>query len=259
MTDPQRIDFEARGYLSLTMNADILTQIQAAFDRSKDHLDDLPNRDDVFITLAEHPDIFPFVHAILSDDIQLRSITGFTAAPRSSGRGWHRETASIQGVNHTRSTLCVEAYIQLDDTPPGGANLMAVPTSYRFESDLPAIARIQDMPHAVALPGQAGSVALLHGNLWQARTRNQSHVSQRFLKLSFVHCWMRQALPVLSAHASDLIGASKNLSQLFGLRDVANAQGYWSGQLETHSSETGIPDRKFSSLKVVGKGSAPNA
>jgi ectoine hydroxylase-related dioxygenase (phytanoyl-CoA dioxygenase family) len=142
---------------------------------------------------------------------------------------------------------------------------MVVPGSHRFKSDLPFpdlpfpdITYIQDMPHAVALPTQAGTVAILHGNLYQARTRNLSDVSQRFLDLTYVHCWMRHALPKLSQHAIDYIGASPNLSQLFALRDVTHASRYWSGQLEGYSPSNGLPDRQFSPLTVVGRGHEPN-
>ena len=98
------------------------------------------------------------------------------------------------------------------------------------------------MPHAVALPGRAGTAVIFHGNLWQARSRNQSTISQRFLNLSYVQCWMRHALPKLSPHAAEKIGDSVTLRQLFAFRDVSSAPGYWSGQLEDYSQATGLPD-----------------
>ena len=62
-------------------------------------------------------------------------------------------------------------------------------------SAFPEIARIEEMPHHVALRVKAGAAVVLHGNLWQAQTRNRSETPQRFLAYSYVHCWMRQALP----------------------------------------------------------------
>ena len=76
MTPQQRIDYEANGYLLLDINSESLSTLRQGFDRSIGHLDDLPNQDDTFIRLAEHPDIFPIVHTITSDEVQLRSLTG---------------------------------------------------------------------------------------------------------------------------------------------------------------------------------------
>ena len=46
--------------------------------------------------------------------------------------------------------------------------------------------------------------------------------------------------------------------QATSLREVSGAPGYWSGQLEGYPSAAGLPDRRFASFKVVGKGTAPN-
>jgi len=260
MTDQQRIDFEAQGYLILDLKHDDLTQLQAAFEHSKDFLDDLPNQDHTFIHLAEHADIFPIVHHILSDQIQLRSLTGITLPPDTLGRGWHREVAGLLGVQHALSTLCVQVFIHLDDGPKDGASLMAVPGSHRFKSDLPFpdITYIQDMPHAVALPSKSGTIAILHGNLWQAHTRNQSDTSQRLLNLTYIQCWMRHALPTLSPQAIEIIEQSPNLCQLFSVRDLSQASGYWHGQLKGYPSSSGLPNRQFAEFTVVGKGNEPN-
>lgn len=260
MTDQQRIDFEAQGYLTLSLEDEELNALKAAFDQAGESLDDLPNQDDAFIFLAEHADIFPIVHTILSDEVQLRCIRGFVQSPDSSGRGWHREVAGLLGVDHALSTLSVQVIIQLDEAPDDGSCLMVVPGSHRFKSDLafPDITYITDMPHAIALPKAAGTISILHGNLWQARTRNQSAVTQRFLDVTYVHCWMRHVLPKLSEQAEDVIRQSQNLCQLFAVRDVTQAAGYWSGQLEGYPEATGLPNRRFSPLKVVGRGTVPN-
>ena len=260
MNNTQRLNYESNGYLSLDISPDDLAQLQDAFDKSKDRLNDLPNCDDTFIYLTENADIFPIVHHILSDDIQLRALTGIIAPPKSPGRGWHREVASLVGVHHSVSTLCIQALIHLDNKPENGADLMTVPGSHRFKSDLqfPDITYIEDMPHSVTLPSKAGTVNILHGNLWQARTQNRSDSPQRFIELTYTHCWMRPDLPPLSLHALEIIQKSSNLSQLFALRDLSNAPGYWSGHVEGYASSNGLPDRQFSPLKVVGKGIVPN-
>ena len=263
MTDAQRLDFEAQGYLVLNTHADTLACLQTAFDRAAQHdrLYDLPNQDSAFIHLAEHPDFFPTVYHILSDDLQLRSTTGLYLPPDSPGRGWHREVASLLGVHHPTSTLCVQVFFHLDDGPQDDALLTVVPGSHRFKSELqfPAITYIEDMPHSVTLPAVAGTAVIVHGNLWQARRRNRGNATQRLLELTYIHCWMRQALPPLSPEAREIVLASHNLSQLFGLKDdITQASSYWHLRIEGYPTSNGLPERRFSPLKVVGKGTVPN-
>ena len=266
MTDDQKVEFEAQGYLVLNgvFDPDELEQMRLAFDRAaeSDGLDDLPNRDDRFIHLAEHPAIFPAVHRILSDDLQVRSLKGTGIPSGAPGRGWRREVGGLLGVHHALSTLSVQVTIHLDDVPERGACISVVPGSHRFRSDLafPDIAHIEEMPHRVGLQVKAGAALLLHGNLWQARNRNRSDASLRLLEITYVHCWMRQALPELSPQVVEGIAPSHNLSQLFGIDvDETHAQGYWGRRVVGYASSTGLPERRFSELKVVGKGVTPNS
>jgi hypothetical protein len=68
---------------------------------------------------------------------------------------------------------------------------------------------------------------------------------------------MRQALPGLSPYATAVVSSTHNLSQLFGIRNTArNASWYWGRKIEGYPSSTGLPERRFSELSVVGKGAA---
>lgn len=264
MTEAQRIQYEAQGYIVVdeVFNPDELSRVRAAFDRAEEvgGLDDLPNRDDLFIRLAEHSILFPLIHRIVGDDVQVRSLRGMRLRPGGAGRGWHREVSGILGVYHPASTLSVQTFLHLDDAPEEGACIAVVPGSHRFKSDLPFpnITYIEEMSHHVALRVKAGTAVVLNGNLWQARTRNRSGVPQRLLEYTCVHCWMRQALPDLSPHATEVASSSHNLAQLFGIRNAEmNANWYWGRRVEGDPPSTGLPERRFSELKVVGKGT-PN-
>lgn len=265
MTEEQKVVYGTQGYLVVegAFAPDELARVRAVFDRAAGDggLGDLPNRDDVFVRLAEHPTVFPVVHRILGDDVQLRALQGMTIAPGGAGKGWHREVAGMLGVDHPASTVCVQVVFHLDDVAEDGACVSVVPGSHRFKPDLgfPEIARIKEMPHHVALRVKAGTAVVLHGNLWQARTRNRSETPQRFLAYAYVHCWMRQALPELSAHAVKVASSTHNLAQLFGLViSHRDARGYWGRKVEGYTPSTGLPERHFSGLKVVGKGVVPN-
>lgn len=265
VTEEQKIQYEAQGYIVMdkVFDPDELRQAQAAFDRVEKNggLDDLPNRDDLFIHLAEHPILFPVVHRIIGDSVQVRFLRGMRVAPGSAGRGWHREVSGVLGVYHPASTFSVQTFLHLDDTPETGTCLTVVPGSSRFRSDLPFpdITYIEEMPHHVALRVKAGTAVVLNGNLWQARTRNRSDVSQRFLEYTYVHCWMRQVLPDLSPHAVETASSSHNLAQLFGIRTTEmSANWYWGRKVEGYPPSTGLPERRSSKLSLVGREGTPN-
>jgi len=261
MTEEQRSQYEAQGYLVVegVLDGNALSRTREAFERAERDggLEALPNQDTLFIQLAEQPVLFPLLHRILGDDIQVRSLRGIRMPADGPGRGWHREVAGLLGVHHPLSTLCLQAFLHLDDTPESGACLAAVPGSHRFKSDLPfpAITYIEEMPHHVALRVSAGTAVVMHGNLWQARLRNSCAVPQRLLEYTYVHSWMRQALPVLSARAMEAASATHNLRQLFGIPDPEPEKNiFWGRRIAGYGSSSGVPGRPFSPLKVVGKG-----
>ena len=158
------------------------------------------------------------------------------------------------GVAHEASTLCIQVQIHLDKTPENGACTTILPGSHRFKADLPLpeLDTVKAMPHAQFLDTKAGTIVLLHGNLWQARTGNGSETAQRCIQFDFVHCWMRHALPELSPEALGLISESHNLSQLFGLGEQLSVVGYWERGIEGYPASTGLPERRYTELTHVG-------
>ena len=121
-----------------------LNELRSAFDRmaAADELEDLPNGDDCFIHLMLDPAFFPIVHRIMSDDIQLRTLRGRLWAPGASELDWHRIVASLLGVAHEASTLCIQVQIHLDETPENGACTAVVPGSHRFSITLLITSRV---------------------------------------------------------------------------------------------------------------------
>lgn len=261
MTEQQKITFEAQGYLVLedALDTTALDQARQAFDSAAD-LVELPNHDPFFIHLAEHDSFFPIVHQIIGDVVQLRSIKGERIDPDDPGQDWHKETAGMLGVHQPLSTVAVGVRIHLDDTTPERSALSAVPASHRFRPELaiPDVS-IEEMPHQVSLGAKAGTAILYHANIWKARTQNRSDRDHRFLIYTYNHCWMRQTLPDLSSEVKDTVTTSHNLSQLFGIGpDIGHASGYWSRKVEGYPSSTGLPERKYAGLNVVGQGVKPN-
>ena len=262
MTEQQKIDYEAHGYLILedAIDAPALDRTRQAFDAAQD-LEDLPNQNPIFIHLAEHDAFFPHVHRVIGDVVQLRSISGNRIASNDPGQAWQKGTEGMLGIHHALSTVSVEVAIHLDDVTETSACVCVVPASHRFKSELPlpALSAIEEMSHHVPLYVKAGTAILSHANIWKARAQNRRDFAQRTLVYTYNHCWMRQALPDLSPEAKDTVTSSHNLSQLFGIGpDIGNASGYWSRKVEGYPSSTGLPERKYAGLNVVGQGVKPN-
>ena len=257
LTERHRIEYEALGYHLLrdAIEADELRQLREGFDRAEvgGGLKDLPNRDDRFTRLVEHPGFFPEVQRILGDDVQLRSYRGTWFSAEGGRRGWRREVGGMLGVDHPECTLCVRVWIQLDDEDGGG--IAVVPGSHRFrtETPFPSIRRIEEMPHCTTLSAGAGSVIIVNDNIWQARIPGET--SRRMIELTYTHCWMRQALPELSPHARQVVASSYNLNLLFGDPEDRGGSGHWGfdRELEGLPRSGGLPERLFTPQTNVGK------
>ena len=261
MREQQQIDYEGQGFLVVegALSADEIQSIGAAFETaaSVEALDDLPNQDNAFIHLAEHPILFPIIHGIMSDDVAVRSLKGMSMDPGAEGRGWHREVASMLGVNHTTSNMCTQLFVFLNDCGEEDGGLTIVPSSHLFKADtpFPDITRIEDMPNHLPMRLKAGSALILHGNMWQARMRHEGESGLRWLEYAYIHCWMRQALPELSSRARATMESTGNLAVLFG---VTPERRYWDATVTGYSSSNGLPTRRYSPLSSVGKGIEPN-
>ncbi len=262
MKEQQQVDYEGQGFLVVeaALSADELESIGALIDEavSVDALHNLPNQDDAFIHLAEHPILFPIIHGIMSDDVALRSVKGWSIDPGARGRGWHREVASMLGVNHAASNMCTQLFVCLDDCGENdGGGFTVVPASHLLKADLPFpdITHIEDMPNQLPLRLKAGSALILHGNIWQSRMRHEGKSRSRLLEYAYIHCWMRQALPKLSSQARATMMSTSNLASLFG---ITPERRYWDDKVTGYQTSNGLPARRYSPLSSVGKGTEPN-
>ena len=261
MTEQQQINYQGQGFLVVedALGADELESIAAAFDEaaSTDALDDLPNQDSAFIHLAEHSVLFPVIHGIMSDDVAARSVKGMSMDRGAKGRGWHREVASMLGVNHSASNMYTQLFVFLDDCGEDDGCLTVVPASHLLKAvtPFPDIIRIEDMPNHLPLRLKAGSAVILHGNIWQARMSHEGESRLRWLEYAYIHCWMRQTLPEFSSQACETMMSTGNLASLFG---ITPERRYWDVMVTGYRNSKGLPARCYSPLSSVGKGTEPN-
>lgn len=261
MTQQQRIDYEGQGFLVVedALGPDELDSLSAEFDTAAalDALDDLPNQDNAFIHLAEHPLLFPIIHGIMSDDVAVRSVEGTAIEPGTQGSGWHREVASMLGVNHSASNMCTQLLLSLDNCGEKDGCFTVVPESHLFKADVPIpdTADIGDMPNQLPLRLKAESALILHGNIWQARMHHEGKSRLRLLEYAYIHCWMRQDLPELSSQVRATMMSTGNLASLFG---ITPERGYWDDKVTGYQASNGLPARRYSPLSSVGKGIEAN-
>src|SRR5690349_5094572 len=108
VTDEQRIQFEANGFLILPealsppelpgVRAETLEQVQAPIEY-----------DDRLLALLWHPRVFPLVRALLGEDVSMIDNDYFITPPRTprTHAGWHHDVG-LRGVYHPRSTMMVK-------------------------------------------------------------------------------------------------------------------------------------------------------
>src|SRR5947207_4494192 len=135
MTDQQRIEFEANGFLVIpnALSSQELSDVRSAADavEAKWRADvtlggqrsDVLNQvlgpieyDDRLLELLWQPKVFPLVRAILGDDVSMIDNDYFITPPRTSKTHahWHHDVG-MRGVYHPRSILMVKVFYLLSD------------------------------------------------------------------------------------------------------------------------------------------------
>ena len=240
MTPKQaRQAYDAQGYVVIrnALAPDELERARAAFDRAAEAgaLRDLLNQDDVFVDMVDHPVLFPVARAIVGDDAQLRYAQGGMIKPHTdSGSGWHCDLSGTLGVYMPESIIMTKLFTYLEDVTKDGACLACVPGSHRYEIGqlLPDISDHEEMPHHVKMVVKAGDAVLMNGYTWHARFHNRSDQPRKVLEYSYVHSWMKTQFEFsdLSPHVQELVMASHNRRQLFGVPEPG--QSDWERRLE---------------------------
>lgn len=213
MTDEQRIQFEANGFLVLpdALSAGELADVRAAADAAEarwrsdrslpgirsDVLEQVQapiEYDDRLLALLWHPAVFPLVRAILGDDVSMIDNDYFLTPPRTprTHAGWHHDVG-MAGVYHPRSVLMVKVFYLLTDVDAGGGGTAMVPGSHRFPMDFafPTVDDPRAMPGAAQMTGAAGTAYLFNGRTYHCAVNNGSDRTRKALIYNYGHFWMK--------------------------------------------------------------------
>src|SRR3954452_24950952 len=178
MTDRQRIEFEANGFLTIpgALSADELAGVrQAANDAEARWRSDLslPGQrsdvlhqvlgpieyDDRLLELLWQPKVFPLVRAILGDDVSMIDNDYFITPPKTkkTHAHWHHDVG-LRGVYHPRSIMMVKVFYLLSDVTADSGGTAMIPGSHRFPMDFkfPHVDDPAAMPGAIQMTGSAG-------------------------------------------------------------------------------------------------------
>jgi ectoine hydroxylase-related dioxygenase (phytanoyl-CoA dioxygenase family) len=213
MTEAQRIQFEANGFLVIpdALSPQELADVRAAADRAEatwradktrpgqrsevlQQVQSPIEYHDQLLELLWHPRVFPLVRAILGDDAQMIDNDYFITPPRTprTHAGWHHDVG-MGGIYHPRSIVMVKVFYLLSDVTPDSGGTAMVPGSHRFPSDFrfPQVEDPKAMPGAVQMTGKAGTAYLFNGRTYHAAVNNNSDTPRRVLIYNYGHFWMK--------------------------------------------------------------------
>jgi hypothetical protein len=213
MTEAQRIQFEANGFLTVpgALSPDELAGVREASDRAENECRRDPARpgsrtdvliqvqspieyDDRLLALLWHPRVFPLVRAALGNDVSMIDNDYFITPPntRRTHAGWHHDVG-MPGVYHPRSTLMVKVFFLLSDVDADSGGTAMVPGSHRFPEGFafPMVDDPRDMPGAVQMTGKAGDAYLFNGRVYHCAVNNRSDRPRRVLIYNYGHFWMK--------------------------------------------------------------------
>jgi ectoine hydroxylase-related dioxygenase (phytanoyl-CoA dioxygenase family) len=213
VTDQQRIEFEANGFLVIrdALSPKQLASVRSAADAAEARWRadaKLPGqRSDVLhqvlgpieyhdrlLELLWHPKVFPLVRAILGDDVSMIDNDYFITPSKTNKTHahWHHDVG-MRGVYHPRSILMVKVFYLLTDVNADSGGTAMVPGSHRFPSDFkfPTVDEPAQMPGAVQMTGKAGTAYLFNGRTYHCAVNNNSDHPRRVLIYNYGHFWMK--------------------------------------------------------------------
>jgi ectoine hydroxylase len=257
LTDDQRREFDARGYLVVhgALESSMVDRLLAAHERisAEDrvagrggpdgalHSFGFVVRDPLYLELLDLPSTFPLIWGLLGWNIHMYHCH-LDEHPRSTpsraeSGDWHRDGGRQNLEIETEAVpprLSVKVgYFLSDLSVPGRGNFAVVPGSHRWDL-LERQQRLHgagDRPRgAVELCTAPGDAIVFDRRVYHARTQNRSDVVRRALFLGYTYRWIRERddTPIdrtndwfrqLSPVRRQLLGTGKDAQSFWGLGD----------------------------------------
>lgn len=141
-------------------------------------VDNLPERDPVFIELLRHPTIVEIVRDLFGADGYVSNFTASIAMPGARSMRIHSDQALVVPPPWTDAVI-FNAIWCLDDAHQANGATLYLPGSHRFRTaaDVPADARSRMRP----FEARAGSVIIMEGRTWHTSGDNVTKDERRAL------------------------------------------------------------------------------
>jgi len=208
----QRLEFESRGFLHLKQlfDPDLTARMLAAYERAaRAHIDpvrrpgaeiyDIDNvldQDPVFIEIAVHPRLLPYLLTTIGDDVQLIQATArlFPPGPTFTAP-WHSDMADTLGIDAGNSiNFRAKVHFFFEDLRPDQGCLAFLPGTHRRSVDMPRPdpRDIDTARDAVVIVPKAGDAVLFNTHCLHMCLDNSSGIERRTLIYSYSHFWVKQ-------------------------------------------------------------------
>lgn len=156
----------------------------------------LMEKHEAFLDLFRLEPCLSIARAALGPQVQVLPLTGRIAWPDAEGQAtpWHIHQRVVPSPRPAFFSLphVLDALIYLDDLDAANGPVCVVPGSHRWEDREFPGGPHDDIPGQVALTVPAGSVVMIHGNLWhRGLPTTPEGAVRRLLILPYTHAWIQ--------------------------------------------------------------------
>ena len=156
----------------------------------------LMEKHEAFLELFRLEPCLSIARATLGPQVQVLPMTGRIAWPDAQGQAtpWHIHQRVVPSPRPVFFSLphVIDALIYLDDLDAASGQVCVVPGSHRWEDREFPGGPHDDIEGQVALSVPAGSVVMIHGNLWhRGLPTTPRGTVRRLLILPYTHTWIQ--------------------------------------------------------------------
>ncbi len=149
-----------------------------------------------FLNFLDHPNLLPYLLALVGGNLQLTFSTATIVPPDAGPMCWHEDgprPCTYPAVGDRRAQIFVRMGIFLEDlSEPDRGNLVLVPGSHQVLFHKGGGTEGMDaMPNLTTLYASAGSVVIFHQALWHRTAPNLMDHPRRVLYFGFTPSWHR--------------------------------------------------------------------
>lgn len=152
------------------------------------------------LRLIEHPRTVSFLDTLFHDELVCVGVSCSRSDPGYEGMPLHTDSHPYGSNNlgaRGTSPVIVRMLYYLDDTTPGRAPLLVVPSSHlSLHRDAMPYLRYRSHPDAVPVTCRAGDAVLINQRVFHAAGANRTDRPRRMFAVSYRPAWAGPTLPI---------------------------------------------------------------